>query len=98
MMASGRPVLAITIEGNEVHRLIRDSECGLCVPPDDPERLAEALSVSLVISGPRLWRYAEQIMQEASRLEDAAAIAALLARFAAPPWGQTMPTKHATNA
>jgi colanic acid biosynthesis glycosyl transferase WcaI len=43
MMASGRPVLAITIEGNEVHRLIRDSECGLCVPPDDPERLAEAL-------------------------------------------------------
>ncbi len=43
MMASGRPVLAITIEGNEVHRLIHDSECGLCVPPDDPGRLAQAL-------------------------------------------------------
>ncbi|HEY70214.1 MAG TPA: glycosyltransferase family 4 protein [Anaerolineae bacterium] len=43
MMASGRPVLAITMEGNEVHRLIHDSDCGLTVPPDDPVKLAEAL-------------------------------------------------------
>jgi colanic acid biosynthesis glycosyl transferase WcaI len=43
MMAVGRPVLAITIEGNEVHRLISDAECGLCVPPDDPKYLAETL-------------------------------------------------------
>ncbi len=43
MMASGRPVLAITMEGNEVHRLIHEAECGLTVPPDDPKSLAEAL-------------------------------------------------------
>lgn len=43
MMASGRPVLAITPSGNEVHRLVSDAGCGLCVPPDDPVRLAEAL-------------------------------------------------------
>jgi colanic acid biosynthesis glycosyl transferase WcaI len=43
MMASERPVLAITIEGNEVHRLIHDSQCGLTVPPEDPVKLAEAL-------------------------------------------------------
>jgi colanic acid biosynthesis glycosyl transferase WcaI len=43
MMASGRPVLAITIEGNEVHRLISEAQCGMCVPPDDPAGLAEAL-------------------------------------------------------
>jgi colanic acid biosynthesis glycosyl transferase WcaI len=43
MMASERPVLAITIEGNEVHRLIHESQCGLTVPPDDPVQLAEAL-------------------------------------------------------
>jgi colanic acid biosynthesis glycosyl transferase WcaI len=43
MMASGRPVLAITVEGNEVHRLVSEANCGLCVPPDDPVSLAEAL-------------------------------------------------------
>ena len=43
MMASGRPVLAITTNGNEVHRLITQANCGLCVPPDDPVSLAEAL-------------------------------------------------------
>ncbi|MGQ9581864.1 MAG: glycosyltransferase family 4 protein [Armatimonadota bacterium] len=43
MMASGRPILAITTNGNEVHRLISQANCGLCVPPDDPASLAEAL-------------------------------------------------------
>jgi colanic acid biosynthesis glycosyl transferase WcaI len=43
IMASGRPVLAITVQGNEVHRLISEAKCGLCVPPDDPVALAEAL-------------------------------------------------------
>jgi colanic acid biosynthesis glycosyl transferase WcaI len=43
MMASERPVLAITMQGNEVHRLVQDAQCGLIVPPEDPVKLAEAL-------------------------------------------------------
>jgi colanic acid biosynthesis glycosyl transferase WcaI len=43
IMASGRPVLAITVQGNEVHRLVSEAKCGLCVPPDDPVALAEIL-------------------------------------------------------
>ncbi len=42
-MAAARPILAITAFGNEVDRLIKDAECGLCVPPDDAAALAEAL-------------------------------------------------------
>jgi len=43
IMASGKPILAITVNGNEVHRLITQAQCGLCVPPDNPEALVEAL-------------------------------------------------------
>lgn len=43
IMASGTPVLAITVEGNELHRLVTEADCGLCVPPDDPLALAEAI-------------------------------------------------------
>jgi len=43
IMSSGRPILAITVEGNEVHRLITKANCGICVPPNDPVSLAEAL-------------------------------------------------------
>jgi colanic acid biosynthesis glycosyl transferase WcaI len=42
-MAAGRPILAITTFGNEVDRLIKEAECGLCVPPDDAAALVEAL-------------------------------------------------------
>jgi colanic acid biosynthesis glycosyl transferase WcaI len=42
-MASGRPILAITAPGNEVDRLIEAAQCGICVPPDDPVSLADAL-------------------------------------------------------
>lgn len=43
MMASGRPILAITKRGNEVHRLVTEANCGLCVRPDDPVSVGEAL-------------------------------------------------------
>jgi len=43
MMASGRPILAITGKGNEVHRLVTKAGCGVCVPPDDPIGLVDAL-------------------------------------------------------
>lgn len=42
-MAAGRPILAITAENNELGRLIKAANCGLCVPPDDPEALVEGL-------------------------------------------------------
>jgi colanic acid biosynthesis glycosyl transferase WcaI len=42
-MASGRPVLAITAENNEVYRLIREGRFGLQVLPDDPQALAEKI-------------------------------------------------------
>jgi colanic acid biosynthesis glycosyl transferase WcaI len=42
-MAAGVPILAITTEGNEVDRLIKAAKCGICVSPDDPEALANAL-------------------------------------------------------
>ena len=42
-MAAGRPVLALTIKGNELDRLVQEARCGLCVPPDDPQALVAAL-------------------------------------------------------
>lgn len=48
IMASGRPIPAITVQGNEVYRLVSEAKCGLCVPPDDPGALAEALRYAAV--------------------------------------------------
>lgn len=42
-MASGRPILAISSPENELARLVIKSECGLLVPPDNPDKLVEAL-------------------------------------------------------
>ena len=42
-MASGRPILAITAEGNEVDRMVKEGEFGLQVPPDDPQSLADVI-------------------------------------------------------
>jgi len=42
-MASGRPVLAITMEGNEMDHMIKEGQFGLQVPPDDPQGLADAI-------------------------------------------------------
>ncbi len=48
MMASGRPVLAITSNGNEVHRLVTQANCGLCVAPEEPLSLAQTLRYAAV--------------------------------------------------
>jgi len=48
MMASGRPILAITPTGNELHRLITEANCGMCVPPDEPLSVVEALRYAIV--------------------------------------------------
>jgi glycosyltransferase involved in cell wall biosynthesis len=39
-MAAGRPVILAAEAGNDV---VRDADCGVTVPPDDPVALAEAI-------------------------------------------------------
>lgn len=43
IMASGRPVLASVDEGSETWNLVKRAEAGLCVPPEDPQKLVEAI-------------------------------------------------------
>jgi colanic acid biosynthesis glycosyl transferase WcaI len=43
ILASGRPVLASIDENSEAWNLILRANAGLCVPPEDPVRLAEAI-------------------------------------------------------
>ncbi|MEO8267849.1 MAG: glycosyltransferase family 4 protein [Ilumatobacteraceae bacterium] len=43
ILAAGRPVLASIDAGTEVPRILAESGGGVCVPPDDPEALREAL-------------------------------------------------------
>lgn len=43
IMASGRPIVAITPLDSEIAQLVQEADCGVPVPPDHPERLAEVL-------------------------------------------------------
>jgi colanic acid biosynthesis glycosyl transferase WcaI len=43
IMASGRPVLASVPHDSEIARLIQEADCGVWVPPEDPECLAQAV-------------------------------------------------------
>lgn len=43
IMASGRPLLASAEAGSGVEDLVKTAECGVCVSPGDPERLAAAI-------------------------------------------------------
>jgi colanic acid biosynthesis glycosyl transferase WcaI len=43
ILASGRPVLASVDEGSETWELVQRAEAGLCVPPANPVRLADAI-------------------------------------------------------
>lgn len=43
ILASGRPVLAITEEENELGKVVIQSEAGLCVSPNDPDAVAHAI-------------------------------------------------------
>jgi glycosyltransferase involved in cell wall biosynthesis len=43
IMAAGRPVVAALNLDGDAPRLIADARCGLCVPPEDPHALAEAV-------------------------------------------------------
>lgn len=43
ILASGRPILASVDEGCETWKLIQQAGAGICVPPEDPTRLVEAI-------------------------------------------------------
>jgi colanic acid biosynthesis glycosyl transferase WcaI len=42
-LAAGRPILGLAAEESEVSRIVRDADCGLCVPPGGPAGVAAAL-------------------------------------------------------
>ncbi|MBU1858306.1 MAG: glycosyltransferase family 4 protein [Verrucomicrobia bacterium] len=42
-MAAGRPIMAICSAENELARLVTEGQCGLLVPPDEPDKLVESL-------------------------------------------------------
>jgi colanic acid biosynthesis glycosyl transferase WcaI len=43
IMASGRPVIAAVPEDSEIARLVKEANCGTCVPPEDPKSLAQTI-------------------------------------------------------
>ncbi len=43
IMASGRPIIASVDRESEVWTMVHNAECGLCVPPEDPTLLAQAI-------------------------------------------------------
>jgi len=43
IMASARPVIAALDPGSDAWTLVEQAQCGLCVPPEDPHALAEAI-------------------------------------------------------
>jgi colanic acid biosynthesis glycosyl transferase WcaI len=43
IMASGRPAVVSCDEGSDTCRLVRDSGCGICVPPEDPGAMRRAI-------------------------------------------------------
>ena len=43
ILASGRPVLAVADESSGLQKLVTQSGAGVCVPPAQPEKLAEAI-------------------------------------------------------
>ena len=43
IMAAGRPVVAAMNLDGDGPRLIAEARCGLCVPPEDPQALAQAV-------------------------------------------------------
>jgi colanic acid biosynthesis glycosyl transferase WcaI len=65
VLASGRPVLAAAEEESETVALVRETGCGIAVPPGDPLRLAEAIRAcydgehDLAAMGRRAREYAE---------------------------------------
>jgi len=43
IMAGSRPVLAAVPEDSEIARLVKEADCGVCIPPENPESMAQAI-------------------------------------------------------
>ena len=43
IMAGGRPILAAVPTDSEIRHLVAEAKCGVCVPAEDPQALAEAV-------------------------------------------------------
>lgn len=43
IMASGRPIIASVDENSETSNLIRTAKAGLCIAPEDPDKMVEAI-------------------------------------------------------
>lgn len=43
LMAAARPILAAVPENSEITTLVRDTNCGVCIAPEDPQKLAKAV-------------------------------------------------------
>ena len=43
ILASGRPVIASVDQGSDTWNLIQRANCGLCVEPENPQALADAI-------------------------------------------------------
>jgi colanic acid biosynthesis glycosyl transferase WcaI len=48
IMASGRPLIAVTEERSDLAAVVRDAACGVIVPPGDPAALARAITRAVV--------------------------------------------------
>ena len=55
IMASGRPILAVAPLDSEIAQLVREGECGLCVPPGQAGLLAETIQ--------QLWSHSEPLSE-----------------------------------
>lgn len=44
VMASARPILAVTPSGSEVMQIVEEAGCGWNIPPESPEKLADAIT------------------------------------------------------
>lgn len=42
-MAAGKPIIAAFPLGGDAPRVVQEAQCGVCVPPGDPEQLAQAI-------------------------------------------------------
>lgn len=43
IMASSRPVITMVDEGCDIWRIVENAECGICIPPENPELLEQAI-------------------------------------------------------
>ncbi len=58
IMASGRPILAITPPDSEIAQLVQEADCGLNSPPQQPKLLAETI-LKLMCQSDRLLAYGQ---------------------------------------